>query len=68
MQKLREPKFQGMLAQGLAETYLLLDIAHERGIIEPDDMRLPMPVIEAKLTARGDSFTAALEAMDRLSA
>ena len=66
LQKLSEPHFQQMLARGLAETYLLLDIAHERGILEPDDMMLPEPVMRAKFGAEGDSFQAALEAMDRL--
>ena len=57
---------QEYFAKCFAETYVLLRIAKERGIHQSDDMVLPWPVVEAKLHAEGDSFQAALEAMDRL--
>ena len=57
---------QEYFAKRMAETYVLLRIAKERGIYEPDGMGLPEPVITAKIQAEGDSFQAALEAMDRL--
>ena len=57
---------QEYFAKCFAETYVLLRIAKERGILDPWDMMLPEPVIRAKVQAEGDSFAAALEAMDRL--
>lgn len=61
-----DPHFQDLLARSFAENETLLKVARERGIIEPEDVMLPWPVITARLNAERDSFTAALRAMDRM--